>query len=263
MSEGSSPLARGLPHRRIVAVGHPGIIPARAGFTPESGAGNSGSPDHPRSRGVYSTSSGTRRSNLGSSPLARGLRGPGDPDPTITGIIPARAGFTRGTVRSRRSRWGSSPLARGLLGGGFRPHPPARIIPARAGFTSSGGAYSARTTDHPRSRGVYWVGRSAGEWFGGSSPLARGLRRREGGEALYVRIIPARAGFTAGRRSTRSGRPDHPRSRGVYLLPHISIPPRGGSSPLARGLLGVPEERAAVAGIIPARAGFTRARSST
>ena len=50
----------------------------------------------------------------------------------------------------------------------------------------------------------------------GSSPHARGLRRRGWAPAQYLRIIPARAGFTSRRgRPGRAG-PDHPRTRGVY-----------------------------------------------
>ena len=95
----------------------------------------------------------------------------------------------------------------------------------------------------------------------GSSPLARGLRIRWAWEALWFRIIPARAGFTctAGR-ITASGR-DHPRSRGVYAVASITGTLPAGSSPLARGL---PMGRAmslALRGIIPARAGFTSAPS--
>ena len=54
VAAGSSPLARGL---LAVAGGdgqHRGIIPARAGFTLPTAPGATGSPDHPRSRGVYS-----------------------------------------------------------------------------------------------------------------------------------------------------------------------------------------------------------------
>ena len=51
---------------------------------------------------------------------------------------------------------------------------------------------------------------------------------------------------------------DHPRSRGVYLVRGVHHSSRGGSSPLARGLL--PPLRSESLGdrIIPARAGFTR-----
>ena len=132
---GSSPLARGLLTMPRGRVGHGRIIPARAGFTPESHAPSGGQPDHPRSRGVYPPRVFPTHTCTGSSPLARGLpdarraraRGPG--------IIPARAGFTG--VRPRRSliALGSSPLARGLRP--RRHHEPRRprIIPARAGFT--------------------------------------------------------------------------------------------------------------------------------
>ena len=151
-------------------------------------------------------------------------------------IIPARAGFTwynppsaplhpdhprsRGVyvqmARSCVSRTGSSPLARGLLlpleirvwDGG--------IIPARAGFTGVGNIQVEHFRDHPRSRGVYpgEIGGSAAG--GGSSPLARGLRRCSGHRRLNARIIPARAGFTGTSRGCPRAGPDHPRSRGVY-----------------------------------------------
>ena len=96
-----------------------------------------------------------------------------------------------------------------------------------------------------------------------------------------MRIIPARAGFTAVEGGLGPGevgssplarglRPlcrhmaacssDHPRSRGVYRASCHETGPPAGSSPLARGLphpgLLVDE----LIGIIPARAGFTRLR---
>ena len=56
--EGSSPLARGLPDRlrrcRRPRRRHPGIIPARAGFTITKLPNRVCATDHPRSRGVYS-----------------------------------------------------------------------------------------------------------------------------------------------------------------------------------------------------------------
>ena len=95
---GSSPLARGLPGAEHRPAGGGRIIPARAGFTPRSAPTAEGGRDHPRSRGVYAASAETRRSSAGSSPLARGLhRLPG-----VAGqhprIIPARAGFTLGSL---------------------------------------------------------------------------------------------------------------------------------------------------------------------
>ena len=195
------------------------------------------------------------------------------------GIIPARAGFTStrrcSRCRSRdhpRSRGvysiivrapyhpdGSSPLARGLRarrGLGARRR---GIIPARAGFTSRATPLRSARSDHPRSRGVYfcvsfWAG---GE--GGSSPLARGLPEAGTGPARAPGIIPARAGFTVGAGPRRPGRRDHPRSRGVYCVCGREFTGWRGSSPLARGLHHAVHVSDDDQGIIPARAGFTRA----
>ena len=74
------------------------------------------------------------------------------------------------------------------------------------------------------------------------------------------RIIPARAGFTTGGSHGPRGRPDHPRSRGVYdgRITWTAWTP--GSSPLARGLRGQISAQPVDVGIIPARAGFTLER---
>ena len=76
------------------------IIPARAGFTPSSSGPRITRTDHPRSRGVYMIASAHMGSRRGSSPLARGLPGIRRWRRRRSGIIPARAGFTR----SRRTR---------------------------------------------------------------------------------------------------------------------------------------------------------------
>ena len=73
------------------------------------------------------------------------------------------------------------------------------------------------------------------------------------------RIIPARAGFTTGRRASSWPPPDHPRSRGVYVLEGAPREAVVGSSPLARGLHGEDSFWAFGIGIIPARAGVTLA----
>ena len=172
------------------------IIPARAGFTTPSSSGRSPGSDHPRSRGVYRI-------------LQEGL----SPPP------------------------GSSPLARGLPGGCVRRHQSGRIIPARAGFTDYDHDFRPRRADHPRSRGVYRdrQGRRilrAGSsplarglplsaflrpsFTHGSSPLARGLQYRPSAGDSQLRIIPARAGFTARVPQGPRTCADHPRSRGVY-----------------------------------------------
>ena len=91
----------------------------------------------------------------------------------------------------------------------------------------------------------------------GSSPLARGLLHGAQIDAGLPGIIPARAGFTRWRSRILSPVGDHPRSRGVYDRQSATGCQEQGSSPLARGLLGINELADDEAGIIPARAGFT------
>ena len=234
-----------------------GIIPARAGFTGQEHGRPPRARDHPRSRGVYRVLRAVDPPNSGSSPLARGLRpvyperGPVCPD------HPRSRGVYRNHHLAKPSVWGSSPLARGLrhapssrasdfagsspLARGL-PRPVVesirfrRIIPARAGFTGGGRGVDPAGQDHPRSRGVYYVG--AGVWAGvaGSSPLARGLRVLV---LCFVRafgIIPARAGFTLAAFYACADLADHPRSRGVYCVRSFRVFVFVGSSPLARGL---------------------------
>ena len=255
-----------------------GIIPARAGFTSTRAFPRCAQADHPRSRGVYRK------------PMRAAMR--------ALWIIPARAGFTcddsslarllgdhprsRGVYTSRTPEPadgpGSSPLARGLPPDDWFAWEKGGIIPARAGFTTRGRRCGRKCGDHPRSRGVYQSLTRAGGFGIGSSPLARGLRRRGAPHAGALRIIPARAGFTSGRSWRSEATTDHPRSRGVYSRPRGSTLRRSGSSPLARGLPpdGLPLHSVTgssplargllygdcgviiVAGIIPARAGFTR-----
>ena len=134
-----------------------------------------------------------------------------------------------------------------------------RIIPARAGFTARPLKRGTQRGDHPRSRGVYrqLIGAPADE--PGSSPLARGLRLCIDTNHEAVGIIPARAGFTVLAEAWIDSHGDHPRSRGVYTMRPPPCSPRGGSSPLARGLPCPSSPSTSTRRIIPARAGFTTA----
>ena len=118
-------------------------------------------------------------------------------------------------------------------------------------------ALAAEFADHPRSRGVYLMGRRIQAAPFGSSPLARGLHVAAREFNIGAGIIPARAGFTAmSRRASSLGR-DHPRSRGVYSTMPTDLKVSAGSSPLARGLRHGGFRSRSRWGIIPARAGFT------
>ena len=172
--------------------------------------------DHPRSRGVYAATPRIAARMVGSSPLARGLQLLSRNGVINMGIIPARAGFTpsqsipkltdRDHPRSRGvyinnvavliNGGGSSPLARGLQAAHENARDHAGIIPARAGFTVSKSGSNLILQDHPRSRGVYQDYPRDRMRKTGSSPLARGLLRREGRDRQRQGIIPARAGFT-------------------------------------------------------------------
>ena len=172
---GSSPLARGLHERRPGEGRWRGIIPARAGFTPEGIYDDLRGADHPRSRGVYHVGQLGLSPFQGSSPLARGLPNSGARCRSTLRIIPARAGFTPCATTCGPGRWdhprsrgvyaahdgavvaaaGSSPLARGLPRASGRYGLSSGIIPARAGFTWSCAWARRASGDHPRSRGVY------------------------------------------------------------------------------------------------------------
>ena len=238
---GSSPLARGLPGWKRPAVPARGIIPARAGFTMTTVLTPGVGEDHPRSRGVYFSDGAMRFLGEGSSPLARGLLGvPGALD-SVFRIIPARAGFTRSRATAMATARGSSPLARGLPAGEYRLRRARRIIPARAGFTLAVLILPGLARDHPRSRGVY-PERSVRDLAGvGSSPLARGLLVGGVVHDRVDRIIPARAGFTHGPGEPATWSLDGiiPARAGFTPQPAAPRWPTRGSSPLARGLLGL------------------------
>ena len=280
---GSSPLARGLPRRRQQHGGRAGIIPARAGFTPSSSWSRAAVRDHPRSRGVYAMmdaairdrtriiparagfTASARRARVGASdhPRSRGVYRRSRPGVLADRDHPRSRGVYNSRSFPYRTVVGSSPLARGLPVA-RRPRSPAGgIIPARAGFTGGHHDPGPEAQDHPRSRGVYQVGRQGGAMKGGSSPLARGLRPEVAVNEFAARIIPARAGFTPVPPEHWCWWGDHPRSRGVYPSVGGGASTTRGSSPLARGLHRAPRPHADSSGIIPARAGFTTSTRPT
>ena len=175
----------------------------------------------------------------------------------VSGIIPARAGFTP-TMQAENPASADHPRTRGV----YIPLPVSQIPKAGSSPHARGLRYPERDSersvaDHPRTRGVYLE--MAVDLFAasGSSPHARGLRQRPPTALFRHRIIPARAGFTEVWLRLWLPGTDHPRTRGVYPAFAVVGDGVGGSSPHARGL---PQTQAVLEHgrrIIPARAGFT------
>ena len=195
---GSSPLSRGIHPRTKVPRSMTGIIPALAGNTFPIRSTIHFITDHPRSRGEYRQMAYVPNHKAGSSPLSRGILEGFSHRAHIRGIIPALAGNTASSPRRSRMasdhprsrgeyrlgcvgwqlRQGSSPLSRGILitflWFDFRN----RIIPALAGNTMALISIGATPTDHPRSRGEYFVDQTINKLVKGSSPLSRGIHDR-------------------------------------------------------------------------------------
>ncbi|VEG74726.1 Domain of uncharacterised function (DUF2825) [Actinomyces slackii] len=228
-------------------------------------------------RGVYVRMVLIALRSSGSSPRARGLLCDLADGGQGVRIIPACAGFTKSTRSPRASPAdhprvrgvyrrlaerldhpdGSSPRARGLRRQRRQGDGPGGIIPACAGFTPASCTPPAVRSDHPRVRGVYYIGHQPRPRRKGSSPRARGLLAETAADTHCARIIPACAGFTRSPVQPGHAEEDHPRVRGVYHRRGHANRCEGGSSPRARGLhvaVLYPLERA---GIIPACAGFT------
>ena len=233
------------------------FIPARAGNTADPRVERVVGPVHPRSRGEHGRGRRSAGGSGGSSPLARGTRHGEPRRDRVRRFIPARAGNTsrapppmlRSSVHPRSrgehpprpcaaaSTAGSSPLARGTP----RPDGVAegglRFIPARAGNTSAPQRIVVSHSVHPRSRGEHTSWSLSDQTHSGSSPLARGTPGAMQGHPVRQRFIPARAGNTPPRWRCGGRSAVHPRSRGEHSLVLPTMPPKYGSSPLARGTL--------------------------
>ena len=157
---------------------------------------------------------------------------------TSRGLIPARAGNTRG---------GGQPAGVFL-----------RLIPARAGNTMARSPARPPRRAHPRSRGEHDNPKAAAAYRAGSSPLARGTRQEVGILESWKGLIPARAGNTP-KTPWWGCRPRaHPRSRGEHACDSSRTQFCAGSSPLARGTLVFSSISQEFQGLIPARAGNTK-----
>ena len=173
LADGSSPRVRGKPDLAHGGLVHDRLIPARAGKTSSTTPIRSCSWAHPRACGENLVCGHGASAPRGSSPRVRGkLGGPvgfGDGG----GLIPARAGKTRGGIRCRWSGWahpracgenalrrtgataqdGSSPRVRGKPGDGPAAGARPGLIPARAGKTAHPRQSDSTQQAHPRACG--------------------------------------------------------------------------------------------------------------
>ena len=234
-------------------------------------------PVHPRVRGEHVLTGRGGQTYSGSSPRARGT--PTRPTPTSTAwrFIPACAGNTglglrlgrQPAVHPRvrgehvaqpavhRGLGGSSPRARGTLSSSATDRIFQRFIPACAGNTA---ILSAACTDepvHPRVRGEHSQFVCSGQARHGSSPRARGTPAAGRGPGEGERFIPACAGNTCTRPTTRRPRTVHPRVRGEHAHDDLCAAKIRGSSPRARGTRPGTSGRGRQRRFIPACAGNT------
>ena len=154
---------------------------------------------------------------------------------------------------------GSSPRVRGKQRGVGDQDGGSGLIPARAGKTPLHDGPLRGGRAHPRACGenAVRVGRRVAQT--GSSPRVRGKRFLRGGSRARGRLIPARAGKTLRRLSPPISGRAHPRACGENPRDGAGQALGPGSSPRVRGkrplgLLGLRDR-----GLIPARAGKTRA----
>ena len=265
-------------------MGRPGprlrLIPARAGKTSTASSGEGPCPAHPRACGENEALAADEPRQRGSSPRVRGKRAARRNRTHAPRLIPARAGKTspQGTrvhvsrahpracgenkppkPRSRRSP-GSSPRVRGKPASELQQSQGAGLIPARAGKTDRRAGLARQLRAHPRACGENNLRLSSVDGPPGSSPRVRGKLSEWETRPYEDGLIPARAGKTHRRsRRTRSSWA-HPRAcgenGGVGGVGHGG----SGSSPRVRGKRMGPPPHPRPAGLIPARAGKTRAR---
>jgi len=276
-AEGSSPLARGGRGRGHLRRPNRRLIPAGAGRTTYRECASASAGAHPRWRGADDGRGPDADPLWGSSPLARGGPSWGAGQPVSPGLIPAGAGRTSRmsasvAVSRAHPRWrgadvspnrtdgqggGSSPLARGGQLPTVAELAAQGLIPAGAGRTPWSLPLVRSARAHPRWRGADTALRLADEPVAGSSPLARGGRRRDHHPPRRVRLIPAGAGRTGPTLQLGGGFGAHPRWRGADRGREVLDDAARGSSPLARGGRGGLGEDLDRAGLIPAGAGRT------
>ena len=239
-----------------------GLIPACAGSTK-------------RKAFFYKTASG-------SSPPVRGALQGISLESCSSGLIPACAGSTDGVqairvqdgahprlcgehliqVTHSESVAGSSPPVRGALPARMGQHRYLGLIPACAGSTFGHMLVRENDRAHPRPCGEHRRAPSRSSNQPGSSPPVRGALRSVMPWILSVGLIPARAGSTLGSTQPGISARAHPRPCGEHVPVCHDSRFLSGSSPPVRGSLDVAALGCGAAGLIPARAGSTKAPTS-
>lgn len=153
----------------------------------------------PRLCGEYSPEKHIRPKNVGSSPLARGIRYQYCALFPTDQIIPACAGNTKSDKYCQNLYWdhprlcgeyllspsiwcvmlGSSSLVRGIRGRNGTKGLLDRIIPACAGNTHKVDCWEWLSQDHPRLCGEYTLTDADFADIWGSSPLVRGIHSKK------------------------------------------------------------------------------------
>ena len=152
---------------------------------------------------------------------------------------------------------GSSPRVRGKQDRAGAHRGQLRLIPARAGKTVHRDGHQLDWLAHPRACGENAVAGSGWPMRLGSSPRVRGKLPFPFCQRTDPGLIPARAGKTGSRSSSRSSTGAHPRACGENAAFETFHPAVGGSSPRVRGKPR-PTRRGHRRGrLIPARAGKT------
>ena len=196
VSFGSSPHARGTRGHFNAALVAKRFIPACAGNTRRLSGATATISVHPRMRGEHHAPLPAARTDLGSSPHARGTLPPLVRQVARVRFIPACAGNT--LVREQKSYYSLvHPRMRGEHdGSGAGRHRPGRFIPACAGNTSrSLASRRVRSGSSPHARGTLPICRDS-HFALRFIPHARGTRVRVRGAAGARRFIPACAGNT-------------------------------------------------------------------
>ena len=237
---------------------------------------------HPRAGGENQCDLRRFGAHGGSYPRGRGKPRPAARRAGRVGLIPARAGKTRGRRRRRAGMWahpraggenphtffkpaqrsGSSPRGRGKRGGDGGECRDSRLIPARAGKTGREHLGHPRMAAHPRAGGENASAILSKSLTPGSSPRGRGKPSSLLATPTAYRLIPARAGKTEYSFGIIAVPAAHPRAGGENTRGYITWADITGSSPRGRGKHLRPSGPSYRVRLIPARAGKTSSGAS-